>query len=296
MEQVFLRKLCKRWGWLFCTKSIVNITASSSALISTWLFLEEYGVCFDAGDGLTAGLGLKSRKIRHLFVSHADRDHLAGLLQFNALNGAVSPTIYYPRDCGSFPALRDFCAVFDGHTEQASWRAIGAGDEIEVGANLFVRALRSDHVQIEDKHKSLSFLLFKRVKKLRPEYLGGDIARLKQTLSDDALFEHKEQRLFGYSGDGAPQPALWPGVEVIAHESTFLTSDDVERARSRHSGLSETLSMIAQLQPKVAILYHFSPRYSAAEIHAAVDSKREQLGVSFPIHLVLPGAIARIDF
>lgn len=274
--------------------SPVKIIASSTALISTWLFLEEFAVCFDAGDGLCAGLGLKSRKIKHLFVSHADRDHLAGLLQFNALNGTSAPTIYYPRDCGSFPALRDFCAVFDAHTGQAFWRAIGEGEEAEVGANLFVRAIRSNHVQVEGKQKSLSFLLFKRLKKLRREFFGRDVASLKQTLPDEALFDYREQKLFGYSGDGAPQLGLWPGVEVIAHESTFLSSEDAESARSRHSGLPETLSMMAQLQPSAAILYHFSPRYSVAEIEAAVVSMREQLEFKFPVHLILPGVKARI--
>jgi len=273
----------------------VNIVASSTALVSTWLFIEDYGVCFDAGDGLTAGLGLKSRKIRHLFLSHADRDHIAGLLQFNALNGAAKPSIYFPRDCGSFPALRDFCAAFDAHTDQASWHPVGKGDEVEVGTNVFVRVLRSDHVQIENKQKSLSFLLFKRLKKVRAEFLGKDIARLKQTMSDEALFEYREQRLFGYSGDGAPNPTLWLGAEVIAHEATFLTTEDSDRARSGHAGLPETLAMMSRLRPTAAILYHFSPRYDAAEIQSTVDSMRRQLGIDFPIHLVVPGVIARFE-
>ncbi|MGB0578919.1 MAG: MBL fold metallo-hydrolase [Limisphaerales bacterium] len=64
----------------------LTITASSTALFSTWVFLEELGVAFDAGDGLVAGLLQKSRKVRHVFATHADRNHLTGLLQFNQLN------------------------------------------------------------------------------------------------------------------------------------------------------------------------------------------------------------------
>jgi ribonuclease Z len=272
----------------------MKIIASSAALISSWFFLEDIGVCFDAGDGLCSGLGLKSRKIKHLFVSHADRDHLAGLLQFNALNGAASPVIYYPSDCGSFPALRDFCAAFDHHAGQSSWRAIGEGDEIAVGANLYVRALRSDHVQIPGKQKSLSFVLFKRLKKLRQEFLGRDVALLKSSVPEETLFEQREQRVFGYSGDGSPQKDLWTDVEVIAHESTFLRVNDVEDARARHAGFHETISMLADLRPKAAVLYHFSPRYSAGEIEGALGIVREQLGIDFPVHLVLPGAITRL--
>lgn len=272
----------------------MNLIASSSALISTWLFLEDFGVCFDAGDGLCAGLGLKSRKIKHLFVSHADRDHLAGLLQFNALNGSAAPTIYYPADCGSFPALRDFCAAFDRHAGQSSWRAIRAGDEIEVGKNLYVRALASDHVQVAGQQKSLSFILVKKQKKLRTEFLGRDVVELRKSLPEESLFETREEKLLGYSGDGSPQPELWAGVGVLAHEATFITAEDADAARARHSGLADTLTMMAALKPTAGILYHFSPRYTAAEIETATDVLRTQLGIGFPIHLVLPGMTARV--
>ncbi len=49
-----------------------------------------------------------------MFISHADRDHLTGLLQFNQLNARSGfPVIYYPKDCGSFPALKEFTTKFD---------------------------------------------------------------------------------------------------------------------------------------------------------------------------------------
>ena len=57
----------------------LTITGYSTALFSTWYFVEEWGVLFDAGDGLISALLQKSRKIDHVFISHADRDHLTGL-------------------------------------------------------------------------------------------------------------------------------------------------------------------------------------------------------------------------
>ena len=82
------------------------LTGYSTALFSTWLFLEDYGLLFDAGDGVSAGLSQKSRKAKYVFITHADRDHLAGLLQLHQLNAQDGqPLICYPRDCGSFPAL-----------------------------------------------------------------------------------------------------------------------------------------------------------------------------------------------
>lgn len=60
----------------------MKISGYSTALYSTFFFLEELGILFDCGDGAAAMLLGKSRKVKHIFISHADRDHLGGLLQF----------------------------------------------------------------------------------------------------------------------------------------------------------------------------------------------------------------------
>ncbi|MEL7006774.1 MAG: RNAse Z, partial [Bacteroidota bacterium] len=91
-----------------------TITGYSTALFSTWFFIDELALLFDAGDGVSAGLVQKARKIKHAFISHADRDHLSGLIQFNQLNAREGyPIIYYPENSGSFPALKAFTSAFD---------------------------------------------------------------------------------------------------------------------------------------------------------------------------------------
>ena len=64
----------------------MTITGYSTALFSTWYFVEELGLLFDVGDGLMSNLMQKSRKIKHTFITHPDRDHLTGLMQFTQLN------------------------------------------------------------------------------------------------------------------------------------------------------------------------------------------------------------------
>src|SRR2546423_5921372 len=54
----------------------LTITGYSTALFSTWIFIEEMRLLFDAGDGVMSGLMHKSGKIRHIAMSHADRDHV----------------------------------------------------------------------------------------------------------------------------------------------------------------------------------------------------------------------------
>ena len=109
----------------------LTITAFSTALFSTWYFIDELGILFDAGDGVSAHLLQKARKVKHAFISHADRDHISGLIQFNQLNARDGfPKIYYPKDSGSFPALADFAAKFDPHVSGSEWHPIGFDESI----------------------------------------------------------------------------------------------------------------------------------------------------------------------
>ncbi|MFT6399748.1 MAG: ribonuclease Z [Bradymonadia bacterium] len=41
----------------------LTITAYSTALYSTWIFVDELGILFDCGDGAAAGLLQKGRKV-----------------------------------------------------------------------------------------------------------------------------------------------------------------------------------------------------------------------------------------
>ena len=138
----------------------ISITAYSTALFSTWIFVEQYSTLFDCGDGVVSSLLQKSRKIKHVFITHPDRDHVTGLVQFNQLNGRNGLTIHYPKDSGSFPALADFTAKFDPHTSGTAWNPISEGDSISLRADLQIRAIRNRHVPADRSViKSLSFIV-----------------------------------------------------------------------------------------------------------------------------------------
>ena len=152
----------------------ISITAYSTALFSTWIFVEQYSILFDCGDGVASSLLQKSRKIKHVFITHPDRDHITGLFQFNQLNGRDGLTVHYPKDAGSFPALADFTAKFDPHTSGTTWNSISAGDSIAVRNDLQVRAIRNQHVPADSSvMKSLSFVVQNEKRKLRPEFAGS---------------------------------------------------------------------------------------------------------------------------
>jgi ribonuclease Z len=272
----------------------MNVSGYSTALFATWFFLEELGILFDAGDGVAACLTQKSRKIKHIFISHADRDHLAGLLQLNQLNARDGfPKIYYPEDCGSFPALRDFSASFDPHVRGTEWIPIKHDSIVELGNGISVRAMTNKHVETpHPKTKSLSYLVEEKKKKLKAEYRnlpGNEIARLNKELGSEAISDFITRKIVGYSGDTpVTEAGQWSDAEILLHESTFLKTADVTPKGNRHSSLDQVIAMASELNLKALILTHFSARYSIDEITKAVGEECAHNRIGFPVHAVFP--------
>lgn len=280
----------------------LTLTGYSTALFSTWFFVEELGLLFDAGDGVAAGLLQKSRKIKYVFISHADRDHLTGLLQLNQLNAQKGfPIIYYPKDCGSFPHLEAFSKKFDPHVSGTIWQPIEEGMEFEIKKGIFVRAIRNSHVLAEKGiSKSLSFKVFEKKTKLKPEFLqysGKEIQQLMKTKGKATLTEEIESNLISYSGDTPVEDyETWNGSKILIHEATFLGGEENIKHKphgNQHSTLEEVMEMVSNIDIGSLVLSHFSSRYSPTEIDNRIKSLCEKYGIDIPVYRVLPGEILR---
>lgn len=283
----------------------LTLRSYSTALFATWHFIEELRLLFDAGDGVSAGLLSKNGKVRDVFLSHADRDHLTGLLQLLQLNPLGDRlTVHYPADCGSFPALAEFCRRFDPGVPPPIWSPIRHGDEVPLAGKRIVRAVRNPHVpNAEDRTKSLSYFVLERRRLLKPELAGMDQDELREHILEhgrEAATDEHERRLIGYSADTPVLPAsFWAGCEVLIHEATFLDAAHMEKRgvndTNHHSVLGDVLAMVAEARPGRLVLTHFSNRYDAAQIRAAVTAGVAEHGISCPVDLVLPGTIATIE-
>ena len=280
----------------------LNITGYSTALFATWYFVEELGLLFDAGDGITSGLLQKSKKVKHAFISHADRDHLGGLLQFNQLNGfGDAATIHYPRDCGSFPFLNEFAQKFDPHVEGVHWLPMNENEPIQLKNGLMVLPFRNRHIPApSDKVKSLSFHVFRVKRKLKPEFhklSGLEIKELRETKGEDFVTTEIRENILSYSGD---TPVEWDGrfkdSKILIHEATFLEDEpsilDKDRM-NKHSFLEDVIKMVADSNIEQLILGHFSSRYSDAEIDQAIQLHCQNYGLKIPVYRLLPGRIHR---
>lgn len=278
----------------------LTITGYSTALFSTWYFIEELGLLFDAGDGFTSALLQKSRKVSHAFISHADRDHLTGLLQFNQLNARKGfPIIHFPKDCGSFPAIETFAKVFDPHVLGTVWRPLSHDDKVFIKDDLYVQSIKNGHVIVTDGVvKSLSYKVVRTKRKLKPELVhlsGEEIRRITLEQGKDGVTEEVSACILGYSGDTPVEDlARWNNCKVLIHEATFLGGDDEAALRmhgNQHSKLEEVISMISGLNIETLILGHFSSRYSEEQIDRAILDLCNKYAVNIPVFRVLPGHV-----
>lgn len=278
----------------------MKIHGYSTALFSTWILIEDYGVLFDCGDGVVASLLHKSRKAKTIAISHADRDHVTGLLQINQLNaGTGIERILYPADSGSFPALRDFFGRFDPETKDAfPWMPVTPGQRIGIGASLQIEVVTNTHVA-SDLVKSVGYKIVQSKRKLKAEFVGlpsNEIEEIAKTRGREAISEATEEVLVAYAGDtGVEEADKWRGCQTLIHEATFIDSEDAESTRSRnlHSRLVDVLAMARDAGPERLILHHFSARYDHERIRSEIRRLAAEMKIGFPIYAILPGEVSR---
>ena len=256
----------------------------------------------DAGDGLVAGLMSSGDTVKTIAVSHADRDHLSGLLHFLQLFGKPgTPRILYPESSVSFPALGDFSKAFDPHQPGSpTWIPIRAGMEFPLEGGLILKTLSNRHVPAEPgQTKSLSFVLLRRNRKLKAEYRGlpgQELAELKKLNGADFISEPLDHEELLYTADTPMEPAgHWGKPKVMIHECTFLDRATAETKHqiARHAWLDAVLDVAAEVSPAALVLSHFSTRYTAEEIEKAIFQGAAKRLLPFPVHAVLPGVVRR---
>lgn len=279
----------------------MNITGYSTARFATWYFLDQLKVLFDAGDGVASALASKCQRVQHVFLSHADRDHIGGLLQFNQLAARTGRplTYYYPKDSDSFPAFRDFIERFDPSLPRAEWVPVAAGQRLSIGGGHIVEVGENDHIAVAGRGaaglaKSLDFRVIESRRRLRPEFVGmpgEEIGRLRAAHGNDHVTQAFERGVFGFSGDvPSLDPARWQDTDILVHEATFIAPDQADRG---HCELGEVIRAAACLDLKALVLGHFSNRYDADFIRAAIAREAAAAALSFPVHAVQPLSTVR---
>src|SRR5579862_1798550 len=153
-----------------------RLTVFSTPLISTWVLDETHRVLFDVGDGAAALLEGKIHKANVIVLTHAHRDHIAGLPQALNLRGGVAAAngeplrVYYPEGSGSLLAFSRFLAQFDQMTAgRVHWQALRPGDRAALDDSRFLRAYATHHIPCTDpaRARSLGYQIGRTVERLK---------------------------------------------------------------------------------------------------------------------------------
>ena len=284
----------------------------STPLIATWVLDETHRILFDAGDGCAALLEGKIHKANYIALTHAHRDHIAGLPQLlnlragTAWNTGTPLQIFHPEGSGSLMALGRFLTQFDHLTSgHAQWHSLHADDTLDVGDNRFLRAFATSHIpdpsaQNDGLPRSLGYHVGRRVDLLKSELRDksqAEIDRLRAELGRDAIIERQEEILFSVSGDTRPlSPETFAGTRFLLHECTFLDTDEASQAEAcerghAHSCLGEVLDVAQAADVQQLALYHISKRYTDEEIIRAVRAACARRDLKAKVSVAFPGRV-----
>ena len=287
-----------------------RITAFSTPLVSTWVLDETHRLLFDAGDGTTAMLEGKIHRIHQIALTHAHRDHIAGLPQLLNLRAAQAHhsgtplTILHPEGSGSVMALARFLSAFDTATSAlARWQPVMPHTRIPLADSHFLRPFETNHIpQISDtsRPRCLGYHLGRTVQRLKSELRGlpqAEIDARRRSGGKESITETHEEILLSVSGDTKPlSPEVYAATRFLLHECTFLDEDAATVAEAgerghQHSTLSDVIALAQAAKVQRLALYHISRRYTDDEIIKAVRAQCARREVEFPVSVVLPGRV-----
>ncbi len=286
----------------------------SKALHSTWLLSCEYGILFDAGEGVGTSLGHKVFLPERLFFSHSHMDHIAGLPSLLGLRNAGYGSrdkplaIYYPAGNRFVEDWLKFSIKQVGRLRYPlNIHPLEPFERVP----LEVKAGSQEQRYVEGfpvrhgNNRNLPFSWFSPrtwlprayspcygyrivsvTRKLKPEFRGKgqDFYKQLTTEAKEAMSEDSPTTKFFFSGDSLPleQGPNCPlnGAELAFLDATFLNPED--RTAPTHATMEEVARSCAAAKVRVAYAMHQSIRYTPEEIIA----KAQELQSIYPLRII----------
>lgn len=240
----------------------------------TCLMVPELHVMFDVGMCPRAALTYD-----RILVSHAHADHLGGLPYLASQRGMISrgaPKVHLPavalepmqRIIQAWSELEGFAIKIDLQGQEH-------GDRVDLGKGREALALRSSH-----RVPSLAWVVFRTVKKLKPDFFGKSGTELAQLRKDGVeISAAHTQPILCVSGDTRVE--LFDREETVrqSHVLVYEVTSWDERsdvARTRHWGhthIDELATRAEQFSGDTLVLVHRSARHSLSEAEEILKNK-----------------------
>ncbi|KAG2657050.1 nuclear ribonuclease Z-like [Panicum virgatum] len=214
-----------------------------------------------------------------LFISHAHTDHIGGLPLYVATRGRRRmrpPTVFVPACLADLVRrLFEVHRAMDRSDLDHELVPLEVGEVYELRKDLRVRSFRTYHVV-----PSQGYVMYKLKHKLKDEYAGlqgKELSSLRK--SGVEITNTVSTPEIAFTGDTMSDFILDPDnadvlkAKILVVESTYIDdSKSIEDAREKgHTHLSEIASLSDKLEKKAILLNHFSTRYTAEDIDAAIN-------------------------
>ncbi len=257
----------------------LEIEAFSISGLASYVAVPAFDACFDLGHCSVA-----SSQLRNVLLTHVHQDHSLGVIRHLALRrmmGHRPPRVYLPME--SRAALLDVLRAYERMEEkepadlESIVHGVVAGETFALSQNRKVRVFDVVH-----RITSRGYTVIEDSRKLKAIYrdLPGEAIRDARERGEE-IHDHREINRLTYVGDSTIEtlenhPEIGES-EILFLEATHLpgTSPEVS-AKYGHTHLDELAALFARRPEALAsphiVLKHFSMKYDASQIRAALET------------------------
>ena len=257
----------------------LEIEAFSVSGLASYVAVPAFDACFDLGHCSVA-----SSQLRNVLLTHVHQDHSLGVVRHLSLRRMMDhrpPRIYVPM--ASRAPLLDVLRAFERMEEkepadlESIVHGVVPGETFSLSPSRKVRVFDVNH-----RITSCGYTVIEDARKLKEAFRGlpGEAIRDARQRGEE-IHDHHEINRFTYVGDSTIETLeRHPEVgesEVLFLEATHLpgTSPEVS-ARYGHTHLDELGALFLRrpeaLASRHVVLKHFSMKYDAAQIRAALST------------------------
>jgi ribonuclease Z len=215
----------------------------------------------------------------HVLITHGHMDHIGGICYHAATRGlmGLTPPTYLVghENVNALKALFNAYRRLDRSRLEHTVVPIGPGEDYTLPNGVIVRPFRSLH-----RVPCQGYSLWISKKKLKPEYRGMSGHQIRDLrLAGTEVSAVVEAPLISFTGDSlidvVEKQEVVRKSKVLVMEVTFVDDQvTVEQCRSKgHIHLDEVAERADLFENEAILLTHFSARYKAREIKAALDAK-----------------------